>query len=54
MPTSPRERTMESPRIPTSRRRGKQRRKILAGCVARQAIGLIVVHNAKERKVGLD
>ncbi|KAK1694102.1 hypothetical protein QYE76_010799 [Lolium multiflorum] len=54
MPTSPRERTRESPRLPTSRRRGKRRRKILAGCVARRAIGLIAVHNAKERNVKLD
>ncbi|KAK1620517.1 hypothetical protein QYE76_026034 [Lolium multiflorum] len=54
MPTSPRERTRESSRLPTSRRRGKRRRNILAGCVARQAIGLIVFHNAKERNVRLD
>ncbi|KAK1606289.1 hypothetical protein QYE76_029962 [Lolium multiflorum] len=47
-------RTRESPRLPTSRRRGKRRRKILAGCVARRAIGLIAVHNAKERNVKLD
>ncbi|KAK1678392.1 hypothetical protein QYE76_039240 [Lolium multiflorum] len=54
MPTSPKERIRESPRLPTSRRRGKRRRKILAGYVARQAIGLIAAHNAKERNVRLD
>ncbi|KAK1644347.1 hypothetical protein QYE76_062152 [Lolium multiflorum] len=36
------------------KKKGKRRRKILAGCVARRAIGLIAVHNAKERNVKLD
>ncbi|KAK1605592.1 hypothetical protein QYE76_029265 [Lolium multiflorum] len=36
------------------KKKGKRRRKILAGCVARQAIGLIAVHNVKERNVRLD
>jgi hypothetical protein len=54
IPTSLRERT-KPPRLPTSRRRGKtRRRKTLAGCAARWAIGLIVVHNARERRVKLD
>jgi hypothetical protein len=45
----------KSPRLPTSRRKGRtRRRKTLAGCAARWAIGLIDVRNARERRVRLD
>jgi hypothetical protein len=45
----------KSPRLPTSRRKGRtRRRKTLAGCAARWAIGLITVRNARERRVRLD
>jgi hypothetical protein len=42
-------------RIPTSIRRGRtRRRKNLARCAARWTIGLIAVHNARERRVKLN